>query len=124
MKLRIYEIMEKAKPGDVPSLVFDWALMLLITLNVVSIVLESFVTLAVLYKELFIVFETASVLVFTCEYVLRLWTSDLKHPKKYKISSVLTCVFSGMAMIDLLSILPYYIPLTTVIDFGYFVFCV
>jgi len=117
MKSRTYEIMEKAKPGDIASLIFDWSLMLLITLNVLSIVLESFAGLALAYKEFFIVFEATSVIIFTVEYMLRLWTSDLKYPNKYKMVSLLTFVFSTMAIIDLLSILPFYIPLATPIDF-------
>ena len=55
MKSRTYEIMEKAKPKDIASLIFDWSLMLLITLNVLSIVLESFASVALAYKEFFIV---------------------------------------------------------------------
>lgn len=117
MKSRIYEIMEKAKPKDIASLIFDWSLMLLITLNVLSIVLESFASVALAYKEFFIVFETTSVIIFTLEYMLRLWTSDLKYPNKYKMVSLLTFAFSTMAIIDLLSILPFYIPLATPIDF-------
>jgi len=115
-KKRIFQIFEKAKPGDIPSLIFDWSLVILISLNVFSVILESFSTLKLRYQDLFTSFEFISVVVFTIEYLLRIWTSDLKYPRKNRFISILAFMFSGMAIIDLLSILPFYIPLATSID--------
>ncbi|MBI9095551.1 MAG: ion transporter [Sphaerochaeta sp.] len=116
MKARIFEIMEKAKYRDIPSLIFDWSLVILISLNVFSVILESFSTLKLRYLGLFSSFEFISVIIFTIEYLLRIWTSDLKYPRRNRSISILAFMFSGMAIIDLLSILPFYIPLATSID--------
>ncbi|WP_320127766.1 ion transporter [uncultured Sphaerochaeta sp.] len=116
MKSRIYEIMEKAKSRDIPSLIFDWTLVTLISLNVLSVILESFSSLKKQYEHFFSIFELVSVVIFTIEYFLRIWTSNLKYPRKTKVLSALAFIFSGMAIIDLLSILPFYIPLATSID--------
>ena len=116
-KLRIFEIMEKAKHGDTVSLVFDWFLILLIAANVLMVVMESFQSFKTSYEQSLRVFETGSVYFFTIEYLARVWTADLKFPRRRTYLSVLAFMFSGMAIIDLLAILPFYIPITVAVDF-------
>ncbi len=109
-KRRIFEIINPAKEGDKYSKIFDLLIMVLIILNVFTITVMTFDV----EDEWLIVFtesvEVVSVLVFTIEYAFRLWTSDLLHPDKSKIVSRLLYVFSFMAIVDLLSILPFYLP--------------
>lgn len=108
IKKRIYEIISKAEEGDRVSKIFDWSIMILIALSIISIILESFVSIYDKYHSVFQIFEVITVVVFTIEYLLRIWTADLlfpesKHPR-------LKYVFSFMAIIDLLAILPFYLP--------------
>ena len=107
-KKRVFEIISKAESGDRASQIFDWSIMALIALSILSIVLESFSGLNDKYHTVFHVFETVTVVVFSIEYLLRIWTADLlypeaKHPR-------LKYIFSFMAVIDLLAILPFYLP--------------
>ena len=108
MKKRIFEIISRAEDGDRASRVFDLSIMALIVISILSIILQSFENLATQYASLFTVLETGTVIVFTVEYLLRIWTADMlysdaKHPRvKY--------VLSFMAIIDLLAILPFYLP--------------
>ncbi|MBQ6175524.1 MAG: ion transporter [Clostridia bacterium] len=108
MKKRIFAIISKADEGDRASKVFDNCIMILIVLSVVSIILESYRNLAQNYAVAFRIFECISIAVFTVEYALRIWTADLlypgaKHPR-------LRYMRSFMAVIDLLAILPFFIP--------------
>lgn len=108
IKKRVFEIISKAENGDRFSAIFDWAIMTLIALSILSIILESFAGIYAKWHSVFSVFETITVIVFTVEYILRIWTADLlypgsKHPR-------LKYVFSLMAIIDLLAILPFYLP--------------
>ena len=86
--------------------------MILIALSIISIILESFAGLNEKYYLVFRAFEAITVAVFSIEYILRIWTADMlypeaKHPRmKY--------IFSFMAIIDLLAILPFYIPVVSV----------
>lgn len=108
MKRRIFEIISRAEDGDQASRIFDVFIMALIALSVVAIVLQSFESLAVRYAAAFSVFETVTVAVFTVEYALRIWTADLLYPnEKYPR---LKYILSFMAIIDLLAILPFYLP--------------
>ena len=107
-KKRTFEIISKAENGDRASSIFDWSIMTLIALSILSIILESFSGIYQKWHSAFSVFETFTVIVFTVEYILRIWTADLlypdaKHPR-------LKYIFSIMAIIDLLAILPFYLP--------------
>lgn len=108
MKRRVFDIINKAEAGDQASRIFDLGIMVLIVLSVISIILQSFEDISEKYAAIFSIFETVTVAVFTMEYLLRIWTADLlfpkaKHPRlKYLISF--------MAIIDLLAILPFYLP--------------
>lgn len=105
---RIFEIISRAEEGDKASKTFDRVIMTLIVLSILSIVLESFQPLAIKYHALFRGFEAVSVIVFTIEYILRIFTADYlfpdeEHPRiKYFTSFI--------AIIDLLAILPFFIP--------------
>lgn len=108
VKNRVFEIISKAEDGDVASKIFDWAIMMLIALSILSIILESFASVYTRWRSVFQIFEIVTVTVFTAEYILRIWTADLlypdaKHPR-------LKYFFSFMAIIDLLAILPFYLP--------------
>lgn len=116
LKQRIFQIIEKAKPGDIPSQVFDHSIEVLIVLNIAAVILESFSNIKTTYSHLFTTFELFSVIVFTAEYLLRVWTADLRFPQKTKMKARVAFIFSGMAIIDLLAILPFYVPLTLRID--------
>lgn len=108
IKKRVFEIISKAEDGDRASQIFDWFIMALIALSILSIILESFESINLRYRTVFQVFEIITVVVFTIEYLLRIWTADMLFPeaKRPKIKYI----FSFMAIIDLLAILPFYLP--------------
>lgn len=116
IKQRIYEIIEPAQTHDRQSCVFDKIILALITLNVLTVILGSFQGLITEYKKIFDIFEIISISIFTLEYLLRLYTSDHKFPASSKWESLRKYIVSPMAVIDLLAILPFYIPMLIPID--------
>ncbi len=116
IKHRIYEIISPATQDDTYSRMFDLLVMILIILNVATIVISTFDTT----EEWLVVFsysvEIVCVLVFGVEYLLRLWTSDLLYPECGKIKARIKYIFSFMAIIDLLSIMPFTLPFIPDID--------
>lgn len=108
LKKRVFEIINKAEDGDLASKIFDWTIMALIALSIISIILESFADIYARYHTVFRIFEIVTVVVFTAEYLLRIWTADLLFPEANHPR--LKYVFSFMALIDLLAILPFYLP--------------
>lgn len=93
----------------------------LIIFNVIAIILASFRTINNQFFEFFRDFELFSVVVFSIEYLLRLWVSDVhyitkKHHKGSKISARLKYMFSFYGIIDLIAILPFYLPVFIKLD--------
>lgn len=82
--------------------------MFLIFLNVTLIIADTF-ELPPLAVKIGSIIETVSVVIFTLEYVLRLWTSDLSYPKLLPFRARLRYIISFAAIIDLVSLLPSYI---------------
>ena len=108
LKQRIFEIISKSENGDRASSIFDWTIMTLIALSILTIILDSFQNIHEKYQTVFQTFEVITVIIFTIEYILRIWTADLLYPES-KHPRLKYC-FSFMAIIDLLAILPFYLP--------------
>ena len=91
---------------------FNYFIMTLILINVVTMILETVKTVYEPYMIYFHSFEILVIAVFTIEYILRLLTADLAYPCGNRIKSVLKYMFSFYGLIDLLAILPFYMPFT------------
>lgn len=89
----------------------DGVLILLIVLNILAVILESMEHLAVAHGPVFHAFDIASVAVFTIEYLLRLWTAVEEAEPRYHhpLWGRLRWAVSPMAIVDLISVLPFYL---------------
>lgn len=84
-------------------------IILLIVLNVTAVILETVHSIHEAYKEFFRIFDLVSVIIFTIEYVLRVWSSNHDRRYKHSIKGRLKYMVSTDALIDLLAILPFYV---------------
>ncbi len=83
----------------------------IIIINIISIILESYHEINSSFGFLFKIIEYSSITIFTLEYLLRLWASDLDP--KYVGSTIQKRIkfsFSKLGIIDLLAIIPFYLP--------------
>jgi voltage-gated potassium channel len=116
MRLRkwAYNLLEPAS-GTNASKAIELLLISLIFLNILAIILESVKEINAAYAPFFHELESFSVIIFSIEYVLRVWTAP-ENPKYEKAFSgrVKYCL-STMSLIDLFSIMPYYLSL--LVDF-------
>lgn len=115
-KQRVFELLEKSKSKQSNKLgiAFDWFMVVLIVLNVFAVIIESFQDISFKFDGILSLFEIISITIFSFEYLLRLWTANLKYSNsKHPYFSF---IFSFMAMVDIFAILPFYLPFIISID--------
>lgn len=81
----------------------------IIIIDIAAIILSSFAQLNFL-DHLLLVISYFSALLFTVEYVLRIYSAPALHKKKFKIKSRLKYITSFYGIIDLISIIPFTLP--------------
>ncbi len=101
-----YNLLEPTVSGTRTAKALEWFLIILIFMNIVAIILESVQSVNDQYHTFFLALERFSIIVFSLEYALRIWTA-IDNPK-YNFSRT-SYLLSAIAVIDLLSILPFYL---------------
>ena len=111
IRSRTFELLNPATFGDQTSRLWDQFFSLLILLNVIAVTLESVEALHEKYDQIFHYFELFSILIFTVEYSLRVWVAPLKYENRVaaSYSARMKYVLSVNGIIDLLSIIPFYL---------------
>ena len=107
---RIFNIIQIGKRDDFISMAFDVFIVVVIFSNLAATFLSTFREFDD-YKSLFDVIELVTIIIFTVEYILRLWTADFLFPDRSRIRSTFRFVFSFYGIIDLLTFFPFYLPL-------------
>ena len=108
IKIRVNEIIDKGKEGDVASKIFDVTSVLLIFLSVSFILVETFPLPQTAHHAIYI-FELVIACIFAVEYVLRVWTAPIDYPTLRPDKARMKYIFSFMSLIDLLSIVPVFV---------------
>lgn len=112
LQANVLRILEPAVLGDKASRLWDISLFSLVILNLVAVALESVPGLQSRYGNSFYNFELFSVIVFSIEYIARVWSAPAKKEVDVSSSPVkarLRYIFSFYGLIDLVAILPFYI---------------
>ena len=115
-KRRIFEIIQAAHGKDIASAIFDWFIIALILLNVIVAIADTFKGIPLKIRVGFSVIELVSVIIFSAEYALRVWTANYLYPAESPTKARIKFIFSFMAIVDLLAILPFYLPFLIPID--------
>ncbi len=121
LRQRTFEILEASKENDPQSRFCDGLLIMMISLNVLAVILESVPSLGIPYKTEFHSFEIFSVTLFSIEYGLRVWSSVERTGLKYKhpLLGRLRYMLTPMAMLDLIVILPLFFIFLGPVDFRF-----
>ena len=110
IRKRIFDIIQIGNKEDLPSAVFDIFITVMIFFNLLVTLLSTFDECAP-YAGVLNIIETVTIVIFTIEYILRFITADYLYPDKKPAMARLLFVVSFYGLIDLLTILPFYLPM-------------
>ena len=112
IQVNVLRILEPATLGDRTSRIWDISLFSLVVLNLIAVALESVPAFQSNYGNWLYNFELFSVIVFSFEYIARVWSAPAKREidlANSPLKARLRYIFSFYGLIDLVAILPFYI---------------
>ncbi len=112
----VYNVLQNSSYESRFSSFIDYFLIFLIITNVVAVIAESVDILYYPYQIYFDYFEFFSIIVFSIEYLLRLWSVIETEPDGNSFKQRWEWAKSPSAIIDFIAILPAFITLFVVID--------
>lgn len=110
LERRIFNLIREDDINTFHANLIDGFLIVLVIISVIVAFLSTF-DLKDETHDLILILETIFIILFTIEYLLRIWTAELMYENLSPWRSRLKYALTPMAMIDLFSILPFYLPL-------------
>lgn len=110
VKRKIFEVIQPDCGNSPMSRAFDLLITGLILVSVIAVFAGTFELSAGISRTFEMIEKIASV-IFTIEYALRIFTADLLRPELTPWKSRVKYVVSPMAAIDLVAILPFWLPM-------------
>ena len=108
---RCYELLEQGTVGDTGSGIVGRLIVLLVVVSLVAVALETVPEQAARYGAIFRAIEAVALVVFTLEYVLRLWVA-VEHPLYRHLPrprARLRYAAGAQGIIDLIAVLPFWL---------------
>jgi len=110
IRKRTWEIVEVAQLDDTASRAFDIAILSLIFLNVIAVIIGSIRDVEARFGTFLDLFETISVIIFTVEYMARLWACTYTKCFSRPVLGRIRFAFRPMSVIDFVAVFPFYLP--------------
>ncbi len=107
---RLFEIIEIGSYFDHVSKAYDYINIASIIINLAVSIMYTYEQLRVDYGTLLLNIERVTVAFFALDYVFRLCTAKFLYPEETEGMALRKYVFSFSGLVDLLSFLPYYLP--------------
>lgn len=110
IRTRVHELLEVEHSGDRLSQAIDYFIIALIFINTVAQILETVEPVYNLAPRFFPILEIVSMVLFTAEYVLRVWSCTTRDRYSHPLLGRLKFAATPLLLIDLLALLPFYLP--------------
>ena len=110
LRRRICSIIDIGTADDFISRAYDIFYTLVILVNLAVTIAYTFDGAEARYGGLLLDIEAATVAFFAADCALRIWTAKFRGPGTKEWRAVCKYVFSFSGIVDLLSFLPYYLP--------------
>ena len=115
-RLFVYNILQNDEHDTWFSRYLDYFLIFLIMTNVAAVIAESVDSWYYPYQDYFIGFENFSIIVFSIEYLLRLWSVAEEKPDNTTWRQRWQWLKSPSALVDLIAIVPAFLNFFVSID--------
>lgn len=109
VRRRIFNIIQIGSKEDFISKAFDFYIVAVIFVNLFCTLFSTFAE-AEPYLPVLHIVEFITIIIFTIEYLLRLWTARYLYPEKKPGVALLRFLVSFSGIVDLLTFFPYYLP--------------
>lgn len=117
IRSRMAILLEPKADQSLLGKMIDSSLILLILLNVIAVIIATVPEIDAQYDQQFEWFNIFSVIIFSIEYALRVWTCvEFDFSSHSQTKKRLTYMVSPAALIDLIVILPFYVGLFLTVD--------
>ena len=107
---RLFEILEVGNDFDSVSRIYDFVNAFSIIFNLIVSIMLTYDDLRQQYGPVLLIVEAVTVAFFAVDYVLRLCTARFLYPAESEGRAIWKYLFSFTGIVDLLSFLPYYLP--------------
>ena len=107
---RLASIVEMGSAGDWVSRGYDIVSCLMLLVNITVTILYTFEKVKAQFGSALLLLETLTVAFFAVDYVLRVWTAPEINSQSSAFRATRKYVLSLTGLVDLLSFLPYYLP--------------
>ncbi len=111
LRTRTFELLQPGHASRSLGWYVNWSIILLIAINVLAVVLETVDWVYAAYEPYFFAVELVSVVVFTVEYVARIWSGIEAQSvaDDHPIRGRVRVATQPMLIIDFLAIAPFYL---------------
>jgi voltage-gated potassium channel len=109
LRRRLFNVIEIGASGHFAGKFFDIFMISLIILNVLAVAVETVAEMGTRFEYEFLIFEIASLIIFTVEYLTRVWICVEYRPNPEEIGKNnfrLNFIFSPLMVIDFIAIAP------------------
>ena len=107
---RVFEIVEVGKDLNYVSRAYDFINVISIIVNLAVSILYTYSNVREKWGTALLIIEGITVVFFAVDYILRLWTARFLYPKLKEAHAVRKYIFSFNGIVDILSFLPYCLP--------------
>ena len=111
LRKRIYTVIDVNSNKGFLNRFYDFFSTAVLILNLVVVTLSTVTSLDLKYGAAFDTIEALTVLFFAIDCFLRIWTAKYQYPKCRQGTAIRKYLLSFDGIIDLLSFVPYYLPM-------------
>ena len=115
-KRKVFLLLDPNEGGSKWDKIVNAIVISLILLNTLAVIIETMDTVYNQYVNVFKSFEIFSIIFFSLEYILRVWTITENKKFEAPIHGRLKYMLTAGALVDLFAVAPFYLPFAMLLD--------